>query len=96
MLSFSLTFAHLLARQIFGIAQGYIDLEPDATEAGGGGSSGTAKTQKHELNSNDPLYANIRNLNFGEIGALLNQLARGVSDGYEERHQAQTVSQVRP
>ena len=45
--------------------------------------------------NNDPLYAQIRNLNFGELGPLLNRLARTAHDGYEERHQAQTVSEIR-
>ena len=72
-----------LIHQVFGIAHGYVDLEPDAIEAKVGGSGGgtsrssTTKTQKQELNSNDPLYASIRNLNFGELGPLLNRLARG-------------------
>ena len=47
------------------------------------------------MNNNDPLYAQVRNLNFGELGPLLNRLARAVSEGYEERHAAQTVSQIR-
>ena len=29
------------------------------------------------------------------MGPLLKKMARGVQDGYEERHQAQTVSQIR-
>lgn len=93
-----------LIHQVFGIAHGYVDLDPDilSEERGGkpaaGGSGGGAaagKATKRELNNNDALYATIRNLNFGELGPLLNKLARGVSDGYEERHKAQTVTQIR-
>ena len=37
----------------------------------------------------------MRNLNFGELGPLLHKLTKGVKDGYEERHGAHTVSQIR-
>ena len=49
---------------------------------------------KREMNNNDELYAQVRSLNFGELGPLLKKLARGVHEGYEERHAAHTVSQV--
>ena len=87
-----------LIHQVFGIAHGYVDLDPSilAEEQGkAGGAAGATRSTKRELNNNDSLYGTIRNLNFGELGPLLNKLARGVSEGYEERHQAQTVTQIR-
>ena len=58
-------------------------------------ANAASKCTKRELNDKDPLFARIRNRNFGEVGSLLNRLARGVSNGYEERHQAQTVTQLK-
>ena len=88
-----------LIHQTFGIAHGYVDIDPEIMSAAEtpkpAGGAPAARLLKKELNNNDPLYGQIRNLNFGELGPLLNRLARGVSDGYEERHQAQTVSQIR-
>jgi hypothetical protein len=84
-----------LLHQLFQIKHGFIDVEPEVLglEKGSDGPGGARV--KRELNNNDRLYSTIRNLNFGELGPLLNQLARSVSSGYEERHQAQTVSQIR-
>ena len=89
-----LTYEGLL-HQLFQIKHGFIDVEPEVLglEKGSDGPGGARV--KRELNNNDRLYSTIRNLNFGELGPLLNQLARSVSSGYEERHQAQTVSQIR-
>ena len=77
---------------------GYVDLDPEIiaeATAKQADKQSASKLHKRELNNNDPLYAQIRNLNFGELGPLLNRLAREVSSGYEERHQAQTVSQIK-
>ena len=90
-----------LIHQLFGISNGYVDLEPEVVSGEAPKASSErvsaqgGKLIKKELNNNDPLYKMIRNLNFGELGPLLNRLARGVHEGYEERHQAQTVSQIR-
>ena len=84
-----LTYEGLL-HHVFGISHGYVDLEPDVL----GGQAGGRKV-KREMNSNDPLYSQIRDLNFGDLGPLLNKLTHSVRDGYEERHAAHTVSQVR-
>ena len=62
----------------------YVDLDPEMV------GSSSASPIKREMNNNDALYARLRNLNFGDIGPLLNQLARGMKDGYEERHNAHT------
>jgi hypothetical protein len=81
------------------VHHGFVDLEPEiaGSEAPkpAPGSTAAPRLVKKELNNNDPLFAQIRNLNFGELGPLLNRLARHVSEGYEERHQAQTVSQIK-
>ena len=92
-----------LIHSVFGIQNGYVDLDAellahsnkDGAPAAAASPSAAPRRLKRELNNNDPLYASIRNLNFGELGPLLNRLARGVHEGYEQRHQAQTVSQIR-
>ena len=47
------------------------------------------------MNNNDPLFRLTRNINFGELGPLLHRLARETSAGYDERHAAHTVTQIR-
>ena len=40
-------------------------------------------TRKHPLNSSDPLYASLRDVNFAIVGTVLNRVARRLSDDYE-------------
>ncbi|KAK9495809.1 Sec1-like protein [Lipomyces doorenjongii] len=53
------------------------------------------KTRKIVLDSNDGLFANLRDLNFAVVGTTLNKAARKLNEEYEERHQAKTVSQIK-
>eukprot|EP00163_Fabomonas_tropica_P032762 TRINITY_DN8359_c0_g1_i1.p1 TRINITY_DN8359_c0_g1~~TRINITY_DN8359_c0_g1_i1.p1 ORF type:complete len:600 (+),score=140.03 TRINITY_DN8359_c0_g1_i1:778-2577(+) len=78
-----------LVDELFGISNSYVDLEPEVL-----GQSGVKKV-KTPLNSNDKLYSEIRDLNFSVLGPLLNKKATYISENYKERHQAQTVSQIR-
>ena len=43
----------------------------------------TTRTRKLPLNSSDPLYASLRDVNFAIVGAILNKVARRLSDDYE-------------
>ena len=79
-----------LVHSTFGIAHGYVDLDAELVGGGAGGAR-----VKREMNNNDALYRLTRNLNFGELGPLLHRLARETSAGYDERHSAHTVSQIR-
>ena len=81
-----------LIHGVFGIKHGYIDVEPAVV---GLPPAADGRRVKREMNNNDELYAQVRSLNFGELGPLLKKLARGVHEGYEERHAAHTVSQIR-
>ena len=65
-----------------------------------------SRTRKHPLNSSDPLYASLRDVNFAIVGTVLNRVARRLSDDYEVtcvwrftdfqgRHLAKTVSQIK-
>lgn len=42
-----------------------------------------SRTRKHPLNSSDPLYASLRDVNFAIVGNVLNRVARRLSDDYE-------------
>jgi hypothetical protein len=43
----------------------------------------SSRTRKHPLNSSDPLYASLRDVNFAIVGTVLNRVARRLSDDYE-------------
>ncbi|KIY46295.1 Sec1-like protein [Fistulina hepatica ATCC 64428] len=52
--------------------------------------------KKHLLTATtDPLYAEIRDLNFSVIGKRLNQVARRLDEDYKTRLQAETVAQLK-
>ncbi|OCH95674.1 ATP binding protein [Obba rivulosa] len=54
------------------------------------------KKKKHHLTvATDPLFAELRDLNFSAVGKKLNQVARRIDDDYKLRHQAKTVAQLR-
>jgi hypothetical protein len=42
-----------------------------------------SRTRKLPLNSSDPLYASLRDVNFAIVGNILNRVARRLSDDYE-------------
>jgi len=41
------------------------------------------RTRKQALNSSEPLYASLRDINFAIVGTILNRVARRLSDDYE-------------
>ncbi|CAL1694404.1 unnamed protein product [Somion occarium] len=54
------------------------------------------KKKKYHLTSTiDPLFAELRDLNFSSVGKKLNQVARRLDEDYKGRHQAKTVAQLR-
>ena len=59
-------------------------------------SAGTAAGNKRKLslNSADILFSEIRDLNFSVLGPHLHMRASQVRETYEERHKAQTVSEM--
>ncbi|KAJ7623648.1 Sec1-like protein [Roridomyces roridus] len=54
-----------------------------------------AKKKHHLTTSTDPLFAELRDLNFSYVGRRLNKLARRLEEDYKGRHQAKTVAQLR-
>ena len=53
------------------------------------------KKVKHPLNSDDTLYADIRDLNFSVLSRILGEKARTLKESEDERHQAHSVGQIK-
>ncbi|KAL4070498.1 Sec1-like protein [Scleroderma citrinum] len=54
------------------------------------------KTKKHVLSAGtDPLFAELRDLNFSSVGRRLNRAAHRLDEEYKARQQAKTVAQLR-
>ncbi|KAJ6601336.1 Sec1-like protein [Mycena vulgaris] len=53
------------------------------------------KKKHHLTTSTDPLFAELRDLNFSSVGKRLNKVARRLEEDYKGRHQAKTVAQLR-
>ena len=74
------------------------------SEKGEGSSSSTSlkslanpnsKITKMTLNSNEELYAKLRDQNFLAVGSILNQTAKDLAAKEDERHNAKSVSQLK-
>ncbi|TFK77545.1 Sec1-like protein [Pluteus cervinus] len=53
------------------------------------------KKKHHLATSTDPLYAELRDLNFGNVGKSLNRVARRLDENYKTNLQSKTVAQLR-
>ncbi|KZV65574.1 Sec1-like protein [Peniophora sp. CONT] len=54
------------------------------------------KKRKHRLaTDNDPLFSELRDLNFANVGKRLSRVARKLNEEYKTRHKAQTPAQLR-
>jgi len=58
-------------------------------------SSETKSTKTIPLNSNDEIYADLRDKNFNAVGPTLSKKAKAVSAQFEERHGARTVRDLK-
>ena len=47
------------------------------------------------LNSEESIFAEMRDLNFGAVGKYLSREAKNIAAAYDERHDAKTVSQLK-
>ncbi|TEB38635.1 ATP binding protein [Coprinellus micaceus] len=54
-----------------------------------------AKKKYHLTTSTDPLYAELRDLNFSNVGRKLNTVARRLDEDYKTNLQSKTVAQLR-
>ncbi|EIM83622.1 Sec1-like protein [Stereum hirsutum FP-91666 SS1] len=54
------------------------------------------KKRKHHLTAaNDPILAELRDLNFAVVGKRLNRIAHRLDEDFKARHKAQSVSQLK-
>ncbi|KAA1467771.1 Sec1-like protein [Dentipellis sp. KUC8613] len=53
------------------------------------------KRKQHLSSASDPIFAELRDLNFASVGKRLNRVARRLDEDYKARHKAQSVAQLR-
>ena len=81
-----------LIDELLGVANGYVELEPAVA---GVDKAPPGRLIKHPLNSNDTLFADVRDLNFVPVANVLRQKAVQLQSTEESRHAAQSVSQIK-
>ena len=93
-----------LIDEMFGLRNGVVELPPEfvgpsqqagSNQSTGSSSSALLQRRKTTLNSQEPLFSELRDANFSTIGHKLNVFARKMNEDYAERHQAKTVSQLK-
>lgn len=87
------TYEGLLDEKI-GIINGYVDVEKEILGLKDKQGVGLKGNKKLVLNSADTLYREVRDLTFSGLGAFLKGRAAFISKVYEERHKAETISQI--
>jgi hypothetical protein len=55
----------------------------------------TNKPRKIPLGSADQLHAKLRDMNFSGVSTYLNQIAKRLSEDYEGRHAAKSISEIK-
>lgn len=91
-----------LIDELIGIKNCYIDVDPEVigdNKKGKGPKTPAANPKpgpkrKLALNSNDPIFKEIRDLHFSVLGPYLNKKAQLIQDTYDKRHEALTVSEM--
>ncbi|KAJ7292810.1 Sec1-like protein, partial [Mycena rebaudengoi] len=99
-----------LTDELIGIKNSHVELPvslltppaPVGTSAPAAQTSAAASLKKvepkkkhHLTTSTDPLFGELRDLNFSSVGKRLNKVARRLEEDYKGRHQAKTVAQLR-
>ncbi len=72
-----------LIDEIFGINNGLVDLDPEFVMKPEDAAKKGLKKVKTPLNSNDLLYAEFRDVNFGVLGPMLNRKAKEIDEYYK-------------
>lgn len=100
-----------LVDEVVGVNSAHVEVDPSllsGTPSQGSSSAGAGPStplvtptpsrqlKKHRLDPiTDPLYNQIRDLNFSTVGSVLHSFAKKLSTSYDDRHSAKTVSQMR-
>lgn len=83
--------------EVFGIYNSTVDLpadmvlDPKANE----GKVLDGKKIKTHLNSNDSIFAELRDSNFSVVGPKLQGKAQEIESTYAERHKAKSVQEIK-
>ncbi|SPQ95252.1 Vacuolar protein sorting-associated protein 33A [Plasmodiophora brassicae] len=81
-----------LLDEIVGITNGFVEVEKPAAKDSS--KAGRPAVMKLGLNSDDDLFRQIRNTNFNAIKHVLKRRAAHIQATYEERHAAESISQM--
>lgn len=95
-----------LIEEFVGIRHNQADVDSSivspVTQPPAQGSSSAAQStarqgskRKIQLDSQDPLFNQLRDANFAIVGDILNRVARRLESDYETRHTAQTTAELR-
>ncbi|KAJ6228029.1 vacuolar protein sorting-associated protein 33a [Anaeramoeba flamelloides] len=76
--------------ELYGITDTVLELDPKILN-----KPRTGKKERISLNSNDLLFAEIRDLNQSQIGPYLSRKAREIMGGYDERKNLKTIREFR-
>ncbi|TIC45919.1 Sec1-like protein [Wallemia mellicola] len=93
-----------LIDEYIGIKNAHIEVEAallDGTPSTPSASTSAAnmtpkKKRKHLLSAvTDPVYEELRDINFSQIGVYLNRIAKTIDQRYKDRHSAKTVKEIK-
>lgn len=88
-----------LIDELLGINNSYIEVDPEIISDSKKGENKPVAPKggpkrKLALNSNDPIFKEIRDLHFSVLGPYLNKKAQVIQDTYDKRHEALTVGEM--
>ncbi|KAK3088447.1 hypothetical protein FSP39_019326 [Pinctada imbricata] len=86
-----------LIDEIFGINNTSVKLPPEKFMTGNQSQEDSIPTEKKKiiLNSSDELYAELRDKNFNAVGSIVSKRAKTITQEFDERHSAKTVSEMK-
>lgn len=92
-----------LIDELFGIKNSSVKLpgdkffqaESEGLSAASSDNNGGPKVKQFPLNSNEDLFAELRDKNFNAVGPTLSRKAKAISTAFDERHGAKTVQEFK-
>jgi hypothetical protein len=83
-----------LIDEVFGVQDNYVEISKSVLGIKDKDGNVMEGKTKLVLTSGDSLYKDIRDLNFSLLGPFLKRRAAYIAQVYEERHKAETISQI--